>query len=357
MISIWENIFTKSRVKFTFTVLGIKETYVGLKKIMIMRNGLKIMSVVVVSVALFSCQKNDQASRDLLNTDLATSVAEIVGTQVGNITGAIEQGAAVEKYDGHSPAYVIGMSGVNLGLPANLGSGIGKFRFGIPHIDKCATVTVSSTTFPKEITIEYPSTCTDPRGHAKQGKIIISLSDTMTNDGAVQTIQYIDFIIDSLEIDMTGTVRNLGLNEAGNRVIEKTYSQTLTKGDQVIVRDNFETEEWLAGFGTADHRDNIKSVTGNGTVKTNGTVTYSRTITTALLIDGSCEFIKSGVVELNRDGVVSVIDYGDGTCDNKATITTDGTTEDVNLRSGKFNNNGRFHKHFNGLGEKPGAGR
>lgn len=321
-----------------------------------MRNGLKILGVVMVSAALFSCQKNDQARQDLLNTDLTTSVAEIAGTQIGTINGATEMGAAIEKYDGHSPAFVIGMEGVNLGIPGMGGSGIGKFKFGVPHIDQCATVTVSSTTFPKEITIEYPSTCTDPRGHSKKGKIIISLSDTITNAGAVQTVQYIDFIMDSLEIDMTGTLKNLGKNAAGNWVIEKTYSQTITKGDEVVVRDNYETEEWIAGFETAIRTDNIFNVTGNGTVKTNGTVTYTRKITTPLLVDGSCEFIKSGVVELNRDGVVSVIDYGDGTCDDKATVTTDGTTEEISLHSRKFGHNGRFGKHFHGLGDKVEAG-
>ena len=84
----------------------------------------------------------------------------------------------------------------------------------------------------------------------------------------------------------------------------------------------------------------------------NDTASYIRTIKTPLFYDTDCEFIKSGIVELNRKGNITVIDYGDGTCDDKATVTTNGTTEEINLHSNKFKEGGKFGKHSHGFGHK-----
>ena len=84
--------------------------------------------------------------------------------------------------------------------------------------------------------------------------------------------------------------------------------------------------------------------TGSGSITVNDSVTYSRVITTPLMYDSECRFITSGVIELTKGGDTIVIDYGDGTCDSKATVTTNGTTEDIDLMTYHFRDNGRFDK-------------
>jgi hypothetical protein len=73
---------------------------------------------------------------------------------------------------------------------------------------------------------------------------------------------------------------------------------------------------------------------------------------TPLIFDGSCEFIKSGVVELTKNSSTAIINYGDGTCDSKAIVTIDGTTEEISLHSHRFGEGGRFGKHCKGFGGK-----
>ena len=42
----------------------------------------------------------------------------------------------------------------------------------------------------------------------------------------------------------------------------------------------------------------------------------------------------SGITNINvSDGTVIVVDYGDGTCDNVATVTTNGVSETITLDS------------------------
>ncbi|MCJ7447088.1 MAG: hypothetical protein MUO72_05330 [Bacteroidales bacterium] len=320
-----------------------------------MKNKLIIGSVILLMTGFLSCQKNDRFwGESSLEKDLYTSVTEIIGNQVSFITGANEHGVSVERYDGHSPACLLNGSPGNYGIPGWGMPGISHLKFHVPHIDSCVNVTVSSNTYPKEIVIEYLAGCSNHR-HDKQGKVIINLSDTITNEGAVQTITYQDFYIDTIKVDLTATLKNLGKNSSGNWVITKTYTQTITKNDEVSVRKNDESQEWTAGFETTDKKDNVYYLSGSGSVVINDAEKYAKTITTPLLFDGSCEFIKSGVIELNRNGNEVIIDYGDGTCDDKATVTTNGTTEEINLHSHKFREGGRFGKHFHGFGRRHGG--
>jgi hypothetical protein len=156
--------------------------------------------------------------------------------------------------------------------------------------------------------------------------------------------------MDSIKIDLIASLKNLGKNADGNWVIEKRYTQTITKNGETYKRSNIGTIEWISGFETTDKTDNVYYVSGSGSVVLNDSATYIKTITTPLLFDAGCEFIKSGVIELNRNGSISVINYGDGTCDNVATVTTDGTTEEINLHSNKFKAGGKFGKHCHGFG-------
>jgi hypothetical protein len=320
-----------------------------------MRNKLIFGSILILLAGFYSCQKSGNYNGESnLATNLYTATAEIVGTQVTQTLGATEQSLAVEKFDGQTPAYVSDASGSHLdfGLHGWNMHLTGPLYFGVPHIDSCVTVTVSSSTYPREIVVEYLEGCSTHR-HDKHGKVIINLSDTITNAGAVQTITYQDLYIDSIKVDLTASLENLGKNNSGNWVIEKKYTQTITKNEQTFVRTNHELIEWVSGFETTDKSDNIYYISGSGSAVLNDTASYAKTITTPLLFDASCDYIKSGVVELNRGGNISVIDYGDGTCDDIATVTSNGTTEEINLHSNKFKDGGKFGKHCHGFGHGP----
>jgi hypothetical protein len=338
-----------------------------------MKSKLIIGAILVGLFGFNSCQKSDRFSNSpSLATTLTASVAEVIGNQVTTVTGATEHSLTLETFDGHGYATVPGnfITG-NFGIPNFGPGGIGHFKFGIPHIDSCATVTVSSETFPKEIIIEYDSACSIGRdgfrpdcrpefgpgngpemGHVIQGKIIIDISDSLKLAGSTETITYQGFYMDSMKIDLTATLKNLGKNSAGNWVIEKDYYQTITRNDVVSVRKNKETQEWISGFETRDISDNKYYLSGSGSVTINDTAKYTKTITTPLLFDASCNFISSGIVELTKNGTTATINYGDGTCDNKATLTIDGNTEEINLRSNKFPGGGHFEKHFHGFGKR-----
>jgi hypothetical protein len=308
-------------------------------------------SALLMIAGIFSCQKSGNVSNQSMTaTNLYTATAELVGNAITKSTTTDEHSVAVEKYDGTSPAFLAAPDGSHLGVDFHgWDMHMGSLCFGVPHIDSCVTVTVSGSSYPKEIVVEFLQGCSMHR-HDRHGKIIIDLSDTITNAGAMQTITYQDFYIDTVKVDMSATLENKGKNESGNWVIEKNSTQTMNRNGETVKRTNNETFEWISGFETADRSDNVYNISGTGSVSVNDTARYSKVITTPLLFDASCDFIKSGVIELTRNGNTSVIDFGDGTCDDKATITTNGTTEEINLHTNRFRDGGEFRKHCDGFG-------
>jgi hypothetical protein len=330
-----------------------------------MKRKLVCGSLILILIGIMSCKRTESGSEGSLAASLATSVAEVVGNQVSITTGTTDQAVAMEPFNGFTSAALISgdsvghFSGDSLGSHPGHGhhgwifSSADHFLFGVPHIDSCVTVYVSSSSYPRQIIITYIKDCSTHH-HDKSGKVIINLSDTITNAGAVQTVEYQDFYIDSIKVDLNATLKNMGKNSNGNWVIEKTYEQTITKGDEVAVRKNTETQEWLSGFGTTDKSDDSYYLSGSGSIVVNDTAKFSKVITTPLLFEASCDYIMSGVVELTRNSVTSTIDYGDGTCDDVATVTTNGTTEEINLHSARFRTGSHFDTNCPGFGRKHG---
>jgi hypothetical protein len=299
----------------------------------------QFISILAIGLLAFqACQKSDKntiTTESSLSTNLAAASTEVASATISEATLDDVHGVSVSDLSG---------------LTEKKG-GKGSGGFHIPIVSSCATITVSSSSYPKTITIDYGTGCTDHKGLVKKGKIIVTISDTLINAGATETISYENFYIDSIKVELSGTITNLGKNDSSHWVIQKTMAQTITKTDSSKVSETYnETDEWESGFATATRSDDIFYETGSGSINLNDTATYSRTITKALLIDRSCHYIESGTVELNNNGTIVVIDYGDGTCDSTATVTTNGTTEEINLFSGKYRENGKFSKHCRGFG-------
>lgn len=58
-----------------------------------------------------------------------------------------------------------------------------------------------------------------------------------------------------------------------------------------------------------------------------------KVITNPLVKIEDCDYIVSGTIEFQQNGeTIAVIDYGDGECDDIATVTKDGETFDISLK-------------------------
>ena len=102
---------------------------------------------------------------------------------------------------------------------------------------------------------------------------------------------------------------------------------------KVITIESIRTREWVEGSDKWNRWDDVYFITGETTGTNFRGEEYTRTILTPLEWAASCRFIKSGSIEIvvgERDPII--IDFGNGDCDNEATVSRNGETRTIELR-------------------------
>ncbi|MBN4081577.1 hypothetical protein JYU23_00445 [bacterium AH-315-C07] len=212
---------------------------------------------------------------------------------------------------------------------------------GKTNADTCKTVTVvmlDTTTNKREITIDFGTGCTGLDGRVRKGKIIVTLTGKHRESGSSLVAVPQDFYVNDYKIEGTKTVSNNGRNADSNY----TYTITVVGGKitfpddtTVITREATRTREWAEGDDTPwpDVLDDVYLITGSSSGTNRVGSSFTTNITTELRKEIGCKWIVSGVIELTPSGKTTrVIDYGDGTCDNKAHVTVGSFEKDIILR-------------------------
>ncbi|MBI3141919.1 MAG: hypothetical protein HYZ16_03745 [Bacteroidetes bacterium] len=204
----------------------------------------------------------------------------------------------------------------------------GEWRERLPE---CATVTESGEGYPKTIEIVFAEGCQGPHGRTMTGRVSIVETGDMKLKGSKRTVSFEHQGEDGFGVTGTRVVENLGQNSAGNYVYKHSLSEKGTgpKGD--FERESDGELEWLEGYDTEDCLDNVVSITGGGTTTRDSEAMGTRTIVKPIVRSRSCKYPLSGVVTMKGPKGEVTIDFGDGSCDSKATITKDGETKEVDL--------------------------
>ena len=186
-------------------------------------------------------------------------------------------------------------------------------------------------------TINYGAdSCVAPDGKVRSGKIIMtSIGDYWTGE-AVITFNCDNYYVDGNQVLGTSTVTSK-INAEGNResLIKEAGSIVLGDGTGTITLNSEKTRIVTAGTKTAEKHDDVVSVTGTAS----GTLVSGNTFTSQTLsplvrdIGKECRGVYiSGSTKITiSDGTEITVDYGDGTCDNLATVTTNGVSETISL--------------------------
>jgi hypothetical protein len=204
--------------------------------------------------------------------------------------------------------------------------------------DSCPSLTYSSldpSIWPKTITVDFGTGCSGLWSNTRSGKIVITMTAPRLETGSVRTITFDNYYFNGIRVEGTKVIENMGYNDNQNMVFAVTLTGgklTLPDG-KTVERAYVHQREWIAGLLTDNIWDDECLVTGTATGKTIEDVSYINTITTALHWKRVCAFIVSGVVNIQREGKAEVqVDYGDGTCDNKAVVTRNGESKEIKLR-------------------------
>jgi len=104
---------------------------------------------------------------------------------------------------------------------------------------------------------------------------------------------------------------------------------------RVYTRECTHTRTMIEGMTTFGNIwDDVYTVEGLSTGTNCDGETYTHTIQNALMHKLSCRWIVEGTIGITVGEKNATFDYGDGTCDNIATVTANGETIEIKLRGG-----------------------
>ncbi|MEQ1553578.1 MAG: hypothetical protein ABL929_05330 [Ferruginibacter sp.] len=263
----------------------------------------------IVAISFTACKKDKVADQTEFETTFELSANQGVSDNLLQDANEVLNEAAYDK---------------------NL-QGVGKVGDvnGTTGILSCATVTVTPLTgFPKNIVIDFGAGCTSPNGVTRRGKILVTLTDSLRRPGSVATMNFENYFVNIFKKEGTVVWTNTSTAtvKSWNRVCTNgkitntvTNKYWLHSGTQNVIQ--------IAGANTplvfADDEFNI---TGNRTVTNEAGNTRVGTILTPLHKKAICDNIDKGTVQIQGPSHIAIIDYGNGDCDNQATISIDGRT-------------------------------
>lgn len=205
------------------------------------------------------------------------------------------------------------------------------------RLSECVDISREFFEGSRTITIDFgEENCEGADGKFRRGKIIIIRSGFYWHSEVTATYTFENYFVDDNQV--IGTKSYTGaFNDDG------TYSSSFTAEGEIILADDAGTITWNStrnyyiseGADTRGFADNRVEVTGFSNGVTSGGDTFSSEIIEPLIRiyeEGCFRHYVSGITEiLHADGTVITINYGDGTCDNLAEVTTNGVTVIIEL--------------------------
>lgn len=194
----------------------------------------------------------------------------------------------------------------------------------------CAEVTIDGDKTAGTITIDFGDGCVGPNGRNRKGVIKITYSGArrfLPGFTAITTFE--NFSIDDVQVEGTRTVTNTSesTDESPKFNITLVGGQLTWPDGSTATREVNKTREWVRAAIPAND-----SLIVNGTASgvTRGGNNYG-VVNNDIMFRRFCRWPVSGTKVVTTDNRVITIDFGDGECDRRATVTVNGQSEEVNL--------------------------
>ncbi len=290
-----------------------------------------LATALFVSFIFFSCSKETSSTNtDAQEQELAQASTEASGEAENIFSETFDDVMGVNNDVGMEG------SGVFYGRPDTLNPAL-----------RCFTVTIThpnNTPFPVRVVIDFGNTgCPGPDGHIRRGKIISEYTDRLLNPGAMAVTTFDGFYIDSVKVEGTHKITNTSQppNIVRRYRIEVIDGKLTKPSGNYIEWNSSRSVLQIDGMATPTPRDDVYKIydgTATGKLRRgNLLVRWESTITEPLIRRVSCRWIVKGVIKTVRANLpanshwVSFLNFGNGDCDNQATLTVNGHTFQITL--------------------------
>ncbi|MTB51293.1 hypothetical protein [Lewinella sp. W8] len=278
------------------------------------------LSLFALCFLIFACEEDRIAPSNVSETDAqraSEAVAEVLNGQAALQTG----------YD---------QTQINASQEPELGNLTGD-KPEVPSLGKsltCPAVTFTSTPetfFPATLGLAYDG-CND-EGRLLDGSITAVFNGLLLSAGTDIALSFADFSVDNTRLSGTYVVSNTGLDEDGRQSFSSVVEDAVFFRDEVQVLtythdwrsvqvEGQETNFFNAGLAGIFDDEYDETYVASGTTVTGEVFS----ITTEVPVRGEldCRHKTSGKLVFDfafLEGTPAVLDFGDGSCDNQATVT------------------------------------
>jgi hypothetical protein len=190
--------------------------------------------------------------------------------------------------------------------------------------------------FPLKVVIDFGAGCTGRDGRVRKGKIIIVYSGPLFIPGNSTTTTFDGYAVNGISVEGTHKVTNKSTQNIKSFNVQ-VIGAKLTKPNGNFTQWNSDkTISQTEGLGTPFFPlDDVFTVSGaaNGSVKREDKFfQWSTIITEPLVKKFVCRWIVKGTVVMRKSNTaVAELNYGSGSCDNKATLTVNGQVREITL--------------------------
>ncbi len=230
-------------------------------------------------------------------------------------------------------------SGEDLGITGSVGV-FGRMESGnyTGRVDsnRCFTITVVPQTpgvFPKTVTMDFGAGCLGRDGKLRKGKIITVFTGKMKIPGSKATTTFDGYKVDSVTVKGTHEVTNNSLSNNNIFTTKVIEGKLIWNSGRWVTWSSVRTVTQLEGNGTPNWPiDDIYSITGGGRGENSRGNSWAHEVIEPLIKKFTCRWISKGVLRIRFNNTNGVLNFGNGECDNKATLTVNGNVKIITLR-------------------------
>lgn len=296
--------------------------------------------VFFAAFTLFACNKDKsetQNAQDEEQASVATSEADAEAEVVFN--GVFDDVMGVNNDVGIAGTGVFG---------GRVASGeLSPMR--TDSLARCFTVTITRPTanpFPVRVVVDFgTSGCLGRDGHTRYGKVITEYTNRLLIPGAIAVTTFDGYRVDSISVQGTHKIQNttnpLNVQQVRQFTVDVTNAKLSKPNGNFTEWNSHKVMTQLEGLFSALPIDDIFKLEGyaNGRVRRGALIVIWRTeITEPLIKKFACPWISKGIIRVFRgtnadpnNPWTASLNYGAGTCDNKALLTVNGVTREITL--------------------------
>lgn len=269
---------------------------------------LAVFTLVILTIS--SCKKNTETAVEEIETTFELSSNQAVADNLTQDAGDVMEEAA-------SRNNLLG------------GTATGGASTTNNWLAPCVTITVSGNFPAKNIRIDFGTGCTSANGVFRKGAINVVLTDSLRKTGSVATVTFDNYYVNTFKKEGTITWTNNTAAGSGTRSWNRTVANgkiTASNGSYWLHTSNIDITQTGGVSTPLDITDDVYTLAGTRTVTNPAGKSRTSTTQTPLQKKTICNNIDQGVVKVQGPNHYALIDFGNGTCDNQATISIDGRT-------------------------------